>query len=233
LFTRTTTLPIDLGVRAPVVLSVTPSGGNCAVPQDLLISGACFITPQGSVTSVFAVERNNPSNVVQATNFVVLNANLIDALFNFGSVNAGKTFLIFVTGPGGTSRNLTTLPQGAQSGCPLGNEQGVQVAFTCDRVIVQSDQPVVSACKLERSSSGTFLLVVTGSNFQQGATVTVGGKRPKKVRFENFQTGSDAYNTLVLKGKFCSGLPGAIIIINPGGKSSSPFQCGESCSVQN
>jgi hypothetical protein len=222
-----------LGVRAPVVLSVTPSGGDCAVPQDVLISGACFITPQGSVTSVFAVERNNPSNVIRATNFIVLNPNLIDALFNFGSVNAGKTFLIFVQGPGGTSRNLTALPEGAQPGCPLGNEQGVQVAFTCDRVIVQSDQPVVSACKLERNSSGTFLLAVTGRNFQQGAAVTVGGKTPKKIRFEDVQTGSNTYNTLVLKGRICSGLSGAIVVTNPGGKSSSPFQCGESCSAQN
>jgi hypothetical protein len=88
-----------------------------------LISGACFIIPQGSITSVFAVERTNPANVIQATNFVVLNNNLIDALFNFTSANAGKTFLIFVTGPGGTSRNLTTAVAGAPAGCPLGNEQ--------------------------------------------------------------------------------------------------------------
>jgi hypothetical protein len=232
-FTRTTALPIDLGVRAPVVLSTTPSGGNCAVAQDLLISGACFIAPQGSITSVFAVDRVNPNNVIQATNFVVLNANLIDALFNFGSANAGKTFRIFVQGPGGTSRNLTALPQGAQSGCPLGNEQGVQVTFACDPVIVLLDQPVVSACKLERNSSGTFLLTVTGRNFQQGAAVTVGGKRPKKIRFEDPQAGSNTYKRLVLKGKFCGGLAGAIVVTNPGGKSASPFQCGESCSAQN
>jgi len=232
-FTRTTTTLIDLGVRAPVVLSTTPSGGNCAVAQDLLISGACFITPQGSVTSVFAVDRANPSNVIQATNFVVLSPNLIDALFNFGSANAGKTFLIFAQGPGGTSRNLTALPQGAQPGCPLGNEQGVQVAFTCDQVILATDQPVVSACKLERNSSGTFLLVVTGLNFQQGATVTVGGKTPRKIRFEDPQAGSNTYNRLVLKGKFCGGLAGAIVVTNPQGKSASPFQCNESCAAQN
>lgn len=233
LFTKTTALPIDLGVRAPVVISATPSGGDCSVPQDLLISGACFIAPQGTVTSVFAVERNNPANVVQATNFVVLNSNLIDALFNFGTSNAGKTFLIFVTGPGGTSRNLTTLPQGAQPGCPLGNEQGVQVTFTCDSVIFQSSLPVVSACKLKRSSAGAFSLVVTGRDFQQGATATVGGKNPKKVRFKDLQAGSNTYNTLVLKGNICGGIPGAVVVTNPGGKSSLPFQCGGSCSVQN
>jgi hypothetical protein len=232
-FTRSATCTIDLGVRAPVVVSATPSSGNCSVPQDLLISGACFVTGQGSVTSVFAVERGNPSNIVRATNFVVLNSNLIDALFNFGSANAGRAFLIFVTGPGGTSRNLTALPEGVPPGCPLGNEQGVQVTFTCNPSILQSDTPVVTACQLERSPSGSFSLVVTGINFQQGATVTVGGKIPKKVRFKDFQVGSNAYHMLVLKGKICSGLSGAVVVTNPGGKASSPFQCGESCKAQN
>jgi len=233
LFTRTTTVPIDLGVRAPVVISATPSGGNCAVPQDLLISGACFIAPLGSVTSVFAVERSNPTHVVEATNFVVLNSNLIDALFDFGTANAGKTFTIFVTGPGGTSRNLTTLPQGAQPGCPLGNEQGVQVNFTCDPADLQSSLPVVSACNLKRSPAGAFSLVVNGRNFKQGATATVGGKTPKKVQFKNFQADSNSYDTLVLKRNICGGIPGVVVVTNPDGKSSLPFQCGGSCSAQN
>ena len=36
-FTQKTTCDIDLGLRAPVVLSSTPGGGNCATTQDLLI----------------------------------------------------------------------------------------------------------------------------------------------------------------------------------------------------
>ncbi|MFL6277303.1 MAG: hypothetical protein ACJ74G_19130, partial [Blastocatellia bacterium] len=107
-FTRTTTCAIDLGVRAPIVISVTPSTGNCAIQQDLLITGACFTftTPSANgpvvntVTSVFALERGNTANRINAAPFVVINANLIDAFFNFGSANAGKTFLIFVQGPG-------------------------------------------------------------------------------------------------------------------------------------
>lgn len=232
-FTRSATCTIDLGVRAPVVLSATPSGGDCSVPQDLLISGACFVTPQGNATSVFAVERNNPVNVIHATKFVVLAPNLIDALFNFGSANEGKSFLIFATGPGGTSRNLTALPEGAQPGCPLGNEQGVQVTFNCDASVAQSDRPVVSACKVQSNSSGSLSFVVSGTNFKEGATVTVGGMTPKKTRFEDFQAGSSTYNTLVLKGRFCDGLPGAVIVTNPGGKSSLPFQYAGGCSAQN
>src|SRR5262249_22378262 len=68
-FTRTAACPINLGTRAPMLLSASPSSGNCAVPSDLLLTGACFIIPQGGVTSVFAVQRDNPSNVIQATRF--------------------------------------------------------------------------------------------------------------------------------------------------------------------
>ncbi len=132
-FTRTTVCSVDLGVRAPVVLSVTPSGGDCSIPQDVLISGSCFLVPQGSISRVYAVEFDpdtqtlNHANTIEATNFVVLNANLIDALFDFGG--SPGPFMIFVTGPGGTSRNLT---QGQTPlGCVPGNEQGVQVTFTC------------------------------------------------------------------------------------------------------
>src|SRR5439155_15325407 len=70
-FTRVSTCTLALGTRAPVVFSVTPSGGDCSLPiQDLLISGACFTFQQSgpfgpggatavitqNVTSVFAVD---------------------------------------------------------------------------------------------------------------------------------------------------------------------------------
>jgi hypothetical protein len=233
-FTRTAVCTAALGVRAPVVFSVTPSDGNCAVPQDLLISGACFIIPQGSVTSVFAVERGNPNNVIQASRIQVLSNNLIDALFNFGSANAGKTFLIFVTGPGGTSRNLTALPAGSPAGCPIGNEQGIQVTFTCSSSTTPNPNPgadvaVLNSCKVNRSSGGTFTLGITGSNIKQGVQFSVGGQVPKKVKLKDLQSASNTFNKVTLKGRFCSGLPGAIVATNPGARASNPLQCGESC----
>jgi hypothetical protein len=241
-FTRTAVCAVDLGVRAPIVFSVTPSDGNCAVPQDLLISGACFLVPQGAVTSVFAVERGNPSNVIPASAFQVLNNNLIDAIFNFGSANAGKTFLIFVVGPGGTSRNLLTgiqtPPAGtnAAAACQVGNEQGIQVTFTCNATTTPQPPPnggadvaVVTNCVLQRSSTGTFTLDVIGTNIRQGATVTIGGNAPRKVKFRDLQTGSNTFNRLVLKGRVCSNLPGAIVITNPGARASAPFQCNARC----
>ncbi len=237
-FTRTTTCVIDLGLRAPVVISVTPSNGDCAVAQDLLISGACFILPGGAsnVTSVFAVDAATGA-VIQATRFVVLNANVIDALFNFGSANAGHTFLIFVSGPNGTSQNLSALPAGA-AGCPagfLGNQQGVQVTFRCNAAPTPGggggpqNQASITGCDLTRESDGRFILTITGSNIKEGAAVTVGGKTPKKVQFRDLDSGTNTFKTIRIPKKACSLIPGAVVVTNPQGTASAPFTCNRTC----
>jgi len=258
-FTRTVVCAINLGVRAPVVFSVTPSDGNCAVPiQNLIVTGACFCLPNGAagVTSVFAVEVGNPSNVLQAVGIKVLSCFLLDAEFRFTSANAGRTFLIFVVGPGGTSRNLTSLPVGAPPGCPLGNEQGIQVTFTCNATSTQPCVPgtpgcppcvqgdprpecqtidiaVIRNCDLNRSDAGVFTLTVTGENIKEDAAVTVNGVSPKKVKFRDRTgtdtTGRDVFARLVLKGRLCANLPGTLIVINPGARASVPFVCNETC----
>jgi hypothetical protein len=235
-FTRTTVCGLDLGLRAPVVISVTPSEGDCAVAQDLLISGACFIiNGLPNVTSVFAVELGNPNNVIQATRFAILNANLIDALFNFGSVNAGKTFLIFASGPNGTSQNLTTLPAGA-AGCPLGNQQGVQAFFRCRTGTPggggAADVALVEGCSINRSASGKRSIIVTGKNFREGALMTIGGQSPKKLKFKGeVQTGANLFFTRIIgSGKVkCNMIPGDILVTNPGAATSPPFRCSAVC----
>jgi hypothetical protein len=236
-FTRSTVCSLDLGLRAPVIISVTPSEGDCAVGQDLLISGACFIiNGLPNVTSVFAVELGNPNNVIQATRIQILNANLVDALFNFGSVNAGKTFLIFATGPNGTSQNLTTLPVGA-AGCPLGNQQGVQAFFRCRTGTPgggggAADLAIVEGCAINRAASGKRTLEVTGRNFREGATMTIGGQSPKKLKFKNqVVTGSNvSFTRIIGTGKIkCNMVPGAIIVTNPGAAASAPFTCSTAC----
>ena len=255
-FTRTATCALNLGTRAPVVFSVTPSSGPCGVLQDVLISGACFQFTQfvaggpniiGNVTSVFAQEVGNAANRINAVNFVVLNPNLIDANFNFGSVNAGKRFLVFVCGPGGCSRDLTSLPAGSPAGCPLGNEAGITVTFTCNTNVTPVDctanpndprcppvssLAIVNGCKLDRDSTGTFSLDVFGANIKRGAAVTVGGQTPKKIKFKDLAPGTTNFTRVTLKkGGLCSRLPGAIVITNPGttGGASQPFQCAERC----
>jgi hypothetical protein len=235
-FTQSITCPIELGERAPVVVSASPSGGSCSIGQNLLIPGSCFVRADGTpnVTSVFAVERNNPTHVVQSSKWAILSPNLIDAFFEFGSVNAGKTYLIFVSGPNGTSRNLSVLPAGADSSCPIGNEQGIVVTFTCSSVAPPpppADQipPTVGICRLERSESGALSLVIVADRIRSNATITVGGLIPKKLTFKDPTLEADTFQKVVAKGtKVCRGLPGAIVITNAG-EAPRTFLCNQQC----
>jgi hypothetical protein len=225
-------IDIDLGLRGPVVLSVTPSSADCSVNQNLIMSGSCFVLPDGTpnVTSVFAVEKADPNNVIQAASFSVLSTNLLDADFNFGSENAGKSFLVFAAGPNGRSRNLTSLPPGAPANCPIGNEAGIQVMFTCTAPPqAPNDVAVVTGCLLERTPGGGFLLKITGENIREGATIMINGGSARKVKFREVDPGSGAFRTVEVKGKICKLLPGLIVITNPGEQPSEPFQCNPSC----
>jgi hypothetical protein len=141
-------------------------------------------------------------------------------------------------------------------GCPLGNEQGIQVTFTCNTTTTVPCVPgtpgcpacvpgdprpecqaidiaVIRNCDLNRSDSGVFTLAVTGENIKESAVVTVAGVSPKKVKFKD-QTGTDSsgrkiFSRLILKGRLCANLPGAIIVTNPGARASAPFVCNERC----
>jgi hypothetical protein len=237
-FTITQTVEIDLGQRAPVVVSASPSTADCAVPQNLIIPGSCFLLADGklNVTSVFAVERNNPAHVIQSKAFVIINTNLIDALFDFGAASAGQTFLIYATGPNGTSRNLTALPEGTPTPCRLGNEQGIQVTVTCKPTPVSGgagDTPPSSAqadrCELQRNSNGTFWLVVSGGKYPAGSTMTVGGVTPKKVKWQDADSATGAYQRIVAKKKACNGLPGNVVVKDATGATVAAFFCNQSC----
>jgi hypothetical protein len=185
------------------------------------------------VTSVFAVNLHDSNEVIAASRFTVLNTNLISASFDFGPPDFGKTFLIFASGPNGTSRNLTGLPDGAPPGCPLGNEQGIQVTFQCGAATAgepaQDASLALTSCVLVRNASGSFSLTLGGTGFKDGLGVTVGGLAMKKVKLKDEDPVlAGAFRRVVVKGKVCRGLPGFIVASNPDGASTSLF-CGESC----
>ncbi len=241
-YTLKASCPIDLGLRAPVVISASPSGGDCAIGQNLQVPGACFLLEDGkpNVTAVFAVEVGNPANVIQATRFVILNNFLIDAFFQIGAANAGKSFLIYASGPNGTSRNLTTLPQGAAATCPLGNEQGVQVTFTCNKPQTTPDPPAapkptpspIVDCRLERTDSGTMTLMLTTTGVSRDAEITIGGVKPKSLKFKEPDTDNPAmFHTVIVKGKMCKGLPGMIVVKDRDEKTTEAFACNQTCDV--
>ena len=91
------------------------------------------------------------------------------------------------------------------------------------------DIAVVNGCRINRSAAGIITLDVTGRNFKANATVTINGESPKKVKAKDPQTGTNTFNRLTLKGRVCRNLPGIIVVTNPGGRPSQPFQCNERC----
>jgi hypothetical protein len=239
-YTITETVEIDLGQRAPVVISASPASVDCAVPQNLIVPGACFLLGDGkpNVTSVYAVERGNPSNVIQSKAFVIINSNVIDALFDFTGANAGRTFLIYATGPNGTSRNLTALPAGAPTPCPLGNEQGIQVTVTCKSTGGSGgaggsgDSPITPAadrCELQRDEIGNYSLLITGGKYPESFTLTIGGVTPKKIKPQDRDAATGMFQSIVVKKKVCNGLPGNVVITDAAGATVSSFFCNQSC----
>jgi hypothetical protein len=186
---------------------------------------------------VFAVDRSNPANVIQSKNFVIINTNVIDALFDFGAANAGKTFLIYAMGPNGTSRNLTALPQGTPTPCPLGNEQGVQVTVTCKPAAGSGGgsgntppvDPLADRCQLQRDANGSFSLVISGGKYPAGLTMTIGGVAPKKVKMQELDSATGTYQKIVARKKVCNGLPGDVVVRDSTGAVVTAFFCNQSC----
>lgn len=177
-FSRLAETSLAPGTRAPVVESINATTGDCSASQDLLLTGSSFqfVTSSGTqtVNRVFAAELGNPANEIEATSFTVLTNNLISARFDFGGGNAGKTFLIFAAGPGGTSRNLTVLPAGAPPGSPLGNELGVQVTFSCQGAPVVVPDTFQFSTSSVNGTEGCAAAIVTVSRLNPSAgTVSV------------------------------------------------------------
>lgn len=245
-FTRTATCTLALGTRAPVVFSVTPSNGDCSLPiQNLLVSGACFCNASGAfaITSAIFQDVANPANTITVGlnpsargQIKALSCNLFDVEVSFTSANAGKTFLFFAVGPGGTSRNLAALPAGSPVGCPIGAENGFQVTFKCNApgtpgggVTPVPDIATVKSCKLDRQATGQFILDVVVEKGKAGLVATVGGVVPKKIKVISVETGTNNPTLIRLLKRICNGLPGNIVITNPGAAASAPFLCTERC----
>jgi len=211
-FTRSSSATIALGTRAPVVTQVTPSSGDCGAVQTLAIQGGSFQFTQAApvinatVTDVIATEIGNPANVIHATSFTVVDANNLNATFNFGGASS-KSFLIQAVGTGGTSRNMTVLPAGAPP--PLGNEAGNAISFSCGEnlqfnagLFSVTEDVVTAPITIVRASPGAGTVTVDfatsdGTASQVGdytatfATVTFGPGETSKVI--NVPITEDAY----------------------------------------
>ncbi|HKP13594.1 MAG TPA: hypothetical protein VJZ91_15845 [Blastocatellia bacterium] len=117
----------------------------------------------------------------------------------------------------------------AVGNCSMGTVN--YVVFTGEGVTDPPAPALVNGCRIMREPNGTFVLMVFGAGIKEGATVTVGGLTPKKVKFVELEPGSTtSYKTIRLVKKFCGGLPGNIVVAN-GGPCDSPqaFFCNERC----
>jgi hypothetical protein len=89
---------------------------------------------------------------------------------------------------------------------------------------------VVQGCRLRRTSTGQFTLNISGFNFIAGAQVTIGGVRPKKLRFKHLEPGTvNSFTIIIAKGRVCRKLPAVIIVADLGLPPSQPFFCNEVC----
>jgi hypothetical protein len=134
------------------------------------------------------------------------------------------------------SSQVIVLSSGGTYFIAVGNCSAETANYVVSTGLIISDPDffvVVNGCRLTRNPSGAYVLTVYGANIKLGATVTVGGVRPKKIQFIELDRGStDTYRTIRLVKKFCGGLPGNISVTNPGpcgGGTSAPFFCNEIC----
>jgi hypothetical protein len=110
-------------------------------------------------------------------------------------------------------------------------DAGVITVYAKPSQAPADNRALLNQCSLKRNSAGTWILIVLGSNIRTGATVTVGGAVPKKIKFKDeIAPGQGIFTRLKLKKKFCSGLPGSIVVTNPDAQPSEALLCEASCS---
>jgi hypothetical protein len=159
-------------------------------------------------------------------NVVVVKAGGAGA-FSIAGLPAGTYGITYNTGdPEAASLPDVVLSQGQtlQASIPA---KGVVTIFAKGSV---NNRARITNCQVKRSSSGAGFIVVTGENIRAGATATVGGVVPRKVKFKKeVAPGEGVYTQMILKGGICDALPGTVLITNPGFGASDPYSCQQTC----
>jgi hypothetical protein len=90
------------------------------------------------------------------------------------------------------------------------------------------DVPIITNCELKRNATGVFSLHLEGNNIRDGATMTINGVTPKKLKYKN-EVVEGIFSKIIGKGRICGSLPGSVMLTNPNGGFSSLFQCNLRC----
>ncbi len=153
------------------------------------------------------------------------------------TVEDGRIIADFVSRSGSDMESLFVGPV-AQDGVfyvAVANCSAEKATYAVGVIFTHGDPPPpaqVTACAIERSMSGAFSLVIRGRNIRRGATVEVGGMTARKVKFRQPEQTGNSFAKVIAKGNVCNGLPGTIIIRNPGETCFRAFQCNATCSNQ-
>ena len=126
------------------------------------------------------------------------------------------------------------LPSGGTFYVAVGNCSLATANYFVVLNLLIADPPpglLINGCEVTRNPNGQFVLTLRGAGMKEGATITVSGLTPRKVKFIELQPGSsDSYSVVRLVKKFCNGLPGTIVMKNPGDcGAATAFFCNQAC----
>jgi hypothetical protein len=209
---------VALTLNAPEVGSIPASTSGCLLGQTQYIFPAIVRPPCGSIP-LYAVDLRGDQNV--------------DLYIRFNqrvAMEDGRIIADFSAQSDSMTEFIIPDPV-AQEGVyyiAVANCSSEKANFT---IVARSFpyEPPIPTCDLERSPSGSFSLVILSHCIKRGASITVGGVTPKKVKFKLPDPTGTFFAKVIAKGKVCRGLPGAIIIRNPGESPAIAFQCNEVC----
>ena len=156
--TLTCASTIDIGARAPVVLSIAPDTVACEDPddpdnvEDVQIAGLCFF---GSITSAFITTNPDGTGTrVDLSNVVNVQSNIVTATVPIAQLTPDTPYYVFVVRSDGV--RSTSYP----------NAFGFDVTFTCLSEETPEEPEIrLTSCRVVRNSVGKLILQVNGENF--------------------------------------------------------------------
>ncbi|MEW6207373.1 MAG: hypothetical protein AB1631_03335 [Acidobacteriota bacterium] len=209
---------VALTPDAVEVGSIPASTSNCLLGQTQYTFPAT-VGPLCGSSSLYRVELMGDQNVdlyVRFNQMVTMEDGKIIADFSSRSDSGAETLI-----PGPVAQNGVYY-------VAVANCSSEKADFTIG-VRLLPFEPPISTCEIERNPSGASSLIIRGNCIKRGASITVGGVTPKTVKFKQPDQTGTFYAKVIAKGRVCRGLPGAIIIRNPGEQIARAFQCNEVC----
>jgi hypothetical protein len=163
--------------RDPIVLSIAPDAVDCDDPddpdnvEDVQIAGICFFGDIVGVTlgkkPQFAANSGSDIVVLNPAQIVNIDDNICTAVIDIDDMAANTPYYVFVTrGDGSIS---TDYP----------NPLGFDVTFTC-REDEEPQGPVLTSCRVVRTSTGGYKLQVNGTGFLVNNTIVLLNGTPCK-----------------------------------------------------